>query len=251
VDQEKEKQLMKTIKEAVREKYAKAAKEAASCCEPSCCSSGSKLVEYEGVPGVVPESNLGLGCGVPTQYADLKTGETVVDLGSGAGIDVFLAAQEVGPTGRVIGIDMTPEMIQRARENAAKNHIQNVEFRQGDIEAIPVDDASVDVVLSNCVINLAPDKRRVYSEMHRVLRPGGRFVVSDMVTYGRVPASVRKDLELWAGCVAGALDRNEYLDVIAEAGFEGVIVKAESTYDSPEKASYGLQSVTLEGQKRG
>jgi len=244
---------MKTIKEAVREKYAKAAQEAASCCEPSCCSgeTGTKLVDYDAVPGVVPESNLGLGCGTPTQYASIKPGETVLDLGSGAGIDVFLAAQEAGASGRVIGIDMTPEMLQRARENAAKHGIDNVEFRQGDIESMPVDDGAVDVVISNCVINLVPDKKSVYSEMHRVLRAGGRFIVSDMVTYGRVPESVRKDLELWAGCVAGALEREEYLRIIAEAGFERVSVKAESTYDSPEKAEFGLQSVTLEGWKRG
>jgi SAM-dependent methyltransferase len=243
---------MKTIKEAVREKYAKAATEAASCCEPSCCdSTGTKLVHYEGVEGVVAESNLGLGCGTPTQYANLAQGETVLDLGSGAGIDVFLAAQQVGEAGRVIGVDMTPEMLQRARENAAKHGIENVEFRQGDIEAMPVDDASVDVVISNCVINLAPDKKQVYSEMNRVLRPGGRFIVSDMVTYGSVPESVRKDLELWAGCVAGALDRQEYLSIIADAGFDRVTVKSESTYDSPDKTKFGLQSVTLEGWKRG
>ncbi len=242
---------MKTIKEAVREKYAKAAQDAAACCEPSCCDTGTKLVDYEGVSGVIPESNLGLGCGIPTEYANFRPGETVLDLGSGAGIDVFLAAQDVGPSGHVIGIDMTSEMIRRARENAAKHGIENVEFRRGDIEAMPVDDTSVDVVISNCVINLAPDKRAVYSEMHRVLRPGGRFVVSDVVTYGQMPESVRKDLELWAGCVAGALDRQEYLRIIAEAGFERVSVKKESTYDSPEKAMYGLQSVTLEGWKRG
>jgi len=214
---------MKTIKEAVREKYAKAATEAASCCEPSCCdAAGAKLVDYEGVPGVVPESDLGLGCGTPTQYANLKPGETVLDLGSGAGIDVFLAAQQVGESGRVIGIDI----------------------------ALPVDDASVDVVISNCVINLVPDKRSVYSEMHRVLRPGGRFIVSDMVTYGTMPEAVKKDLELWAGCVAGALDRQEYLRIIADAGFERVIIKKESTYDSPDKTQFGLQSVTLEGWKQ-
>jgi arsenite methyltransferase len=243
---------MKTIKDVVREKYAAAAKSAASCCEPSCCSgdAGTKLVDYNAVAGVVPESNLGLGCGTPTQHAGLRPGEMVVDLGSGAGVDVFLAAREVGPAGRVIGVDMTPEMIERARENARKHAIANVEFRQGDIESMPVDDASVDVVISNCVINLAPDKKRVYSEMYRVLRPGGRFVVSDMVTYGQVPESVRKDLELWAGCVAGALDRGNYLDIIRQAGFERVNVKAESTYDAPEKAEYGLQSVTLEGWKR-
>jgi len=242
---------MKTIKDAVRERYAKAATEAASCCAPSCCdATGATLVNYEGVEGVVAESNLGLGCGTPTQYANLKPGETVLDLGSGAGIDVFLAAQQVGESGRVIGIDMTPEMLQRARENAAKHGIENVEFRQGDIEAMPVDDASVDVVISNCVINLVPDKRSVYSEMHRVLRPGGRFIVSDMVTYGTMPEAVKKDLELWAGCVAGALDRQEYLSIIAEAGFERVSVKSESTYDSPDKSTFGLQSVTLEGWKQ-
>ena len=243
---------MKTIKEAVKAKYAQAAKEAESCCAPSCCSSASveKLVDYSQVKGVVEESNLGLGCGTPTVHAGLRSGEVVLDLGSGAGIDVFLAAREVGDTGRVIGLDMTPEMIDRARENARRHAITNVEFRQGDIEAMPVEDASVDVVISNCVINLAPDKAKVYAEMHRVLRPGGRFVVSDMVTYGAVPDSVRRDLELWAGCVAGALDRAEYLRIVREAGFEPVSVKAESTYDAPHKGEYGLQSVTLEGRKR-
>lgn len=243
---------MKTIKEAVREKYAQAAKEAESCCAPSCCTTGTseKLVDYGHVEGVVEESNLGLGCGTPTVHASLRAGETVLDLGSGAGIDVFLAAREVGDTGRVIGVDMTPEMLDRARENAQRHAITNVEFRQGDIESMPVENATVDVVISNCVINLAPDKAKVYGEMYRVLRPGGRFVVSDMVTYGVVPESVRRDLELWAGCVAGALDREEYLRIVRDAGFERVNVKAESTYDAPRKGEYGLQSVTLEGWKR-
>ena len=243
---------MNTIKDAVREKYAQAAKEAESCCAPSCCSSstGEKLVDYANVDGVVAESNLGLGCGTPTVHAGLRPGETVLDLGSGAGIDVFLAAREVGSTGRVIGVDMTPEMLERARENARRHAITNVEFRQGDIESMPVEDATVDVVISNCVINLAPDKAKVYSEMHRVLKPGGRFVISDMVTYGTVPESVRRDLELWAGCVAGALDRNEYLRIVREAGFDRIQVKSESTYDAPHKGEYGLQSVTLEGWKK-
>jgi ubiquinone/menaquinone biosynthesis C-methylase UbiE len=198
---------------------------------------------------VVPGSDLGLGCGTPTAHADLRPGETVLDLGSGAGVDVFLAAREVGPSGRVLGVDMTPEMIARARENAAEAGLANVEFRLGDIEALPVEDASVDAVLSNCVINLVPDKRRAFAEIRRVLRPGGRFVVSDMVTYGDVPAAIRQDLELWAGCVAGAMDREAYLALVRETGFERVRVKAESTYPNPDREEYGLQSVTVEGWK--
>jgi ubiquinone/menaquinone biosynthesis C-methylase UbiE len=198
---------------------------------------------------VVPGSDLGLGCGTPTAHADLHPGETVLDLGSGAGVDVFLAAKDVGPAGRVIGVDMTPEMIERARANALAAGLANVEFRLGDIEALPVEEGAVDAVLSNCVINLAPDKRRVFAEIRRVLRPGGRFVVSDMVTYGDVPAAIRQDLELWAGCVAGAMDREAYLALVRETGFERVRVKAESTYPSPEREAYGLQSVTVEGWK--
>lgn len=248
---------MSTVKETVRKKYAGLAESGTSCCKPSCCGgeaprteAGETLVDYGSLKGdVVAGSDLGLGCGTPTAHADLRPGETVLDLGSGAGIDVFLAAKEVGARGRVIGVDMTPEMIARARRNAAESKIENVEFRLGDIEALPLEDGSVDVVLSNCVINLAPDKPQVFREVLRVLRPGGRLVISDMVTYGEVPAAIREDLELWAGCVAGAMDREDYLAVIRKTGFERVLVKAESTYDSPDKARFGLQSVTVEARK--
>ncbi|HET7088990.1 MAG TPA: arsenite methyltransferase, partial [Anaerolineae bacterium] len=208
-------------------------------------------VDYSELAGdVVKEADLGLGCGTPTRYAGLRPGDTVLDLGSGAGVDVFLAAKAVGPDGRVVGVDVTPEMIARAWNNAVKGGYRNVEFRLGDIEALPVDDSSVDVVISNCVINLAPDKRRVFAEMYRVMKPGGRFSISDVVTYGSVPESVRKDVELWAGCIAGATDRDEYLQIIREAGFADVRIASPVEYDYPKGDGYGVMSVTVEGVKQ-
>jgi SAM-dependent methyltransferase len=177
---------------------------------------------YDGVAGRVADADLNLGCGVPTQHAALRRGETVLDLGSGAGNDVFIARHEVGAEGRVIGVDMTPDMITRARANAQKLGLENVEFRLGEIEHLPVESDSIDVIISNCVLNLLPKKGPAFVEMFRVLRLGGRFCVSDIVATGRLPEGVREAAELYVGCVAGALPESEYLALIKAAGFESV-----------------------------
>jgi len=244
------------VKEKVRERYGEIAAEfvekggpasccppqQASCCPPqqaSCCSSSQvdvtrltnamRLYSSQEL-GELPESvtDVALGCGNPTAIAGLKQSEVVLDLGSGGGIDCFLAARQVGPQGRVIGLDMTPEMIKLARQNAKKVGATNVEFRYGEMEDMPLPDESVDVIISNCVINLSPDKGKVFSEAYRVLRPGGRLAVSDIVTYGPLPEVVRSNLEAWAGCVAGALDETVYLDKMRQAGFAGVEVTARN-----------------------
>jgi SAM-dependent methyltransferase len=247
---------MDDIKAEVQKHYAAIALQGDGCgcggsdCCPSDAAVDSTLVDYGSLNmEVVEGANLGLGCGVPTLYAGLQPGQTVLDLGSGAGVDVFLAARAVGPAGRVIGVDMTPEMIARAWNNAVKGGYRNVEFRLGDIEALPVADASVDVVLSNCVINLAPDKRRVFAEIYRVMRPGGRFSISDMVTYGQVPPEIRSDAERWASCIAGAIDRENYLQIIREAGFEDVKIDKSVEYDALNGEGYGMASITVEGRK--
>jgi SAM-dependent methyltransferase len=208
------------------------------------------LIRYEDV-GLAsePGAELGLGCGFPTLSASIQPGERVLDLGSGAGVDVFLAAKAVGPEGWVIGVDMTPEMLARAWDNAARGGYRNVEFRLGDIQALPLPENDVHVVLSNCVINLAPDKCKVFSEIYRVLKPGGRFSISDIVSLGDVPDEVRKDAELWAGCVAGALDRDVYLGIIREAGFTQVQVRQSVEYGDQTSQGYGLASITVEGFK--
>ena len=198
---------------------------------------------------IVTAADLGLGCGTPTAFADLKPGMTVLDLGSGAGIDVFIAAQAVGPAGKAIGIDMTDEMLKRARANKAKLGITNAEFWKGEIEDMPVESASVDRIISNCVINLVPDKRRAFSEMYRVLRNGGKFTVSDIVSIGEIPASVRKDMELWAGCIAGALDKQVYLQTVRGAGFKDLKISAEKPYHLDGDTSFGLESITLTATK--
>jgi len=226
------------IRREVRDRYAEVAKTGSSCCGPdlSCCGSASsadsigKAIGYgESELRSVPEgANLGLGCGNPTALASLKPGETVLDLGSGAGFDAFLAADQVGPDGRVIGVDMTPEMIGRARENARKGEYGNVEFRLGEIEKIPVDDASMDAVISNCVINLSPEKPRVFREAFRVLKPGGRVMVSDIVLERELPDFIKSSVEAWAGCIAGASLKEDYLAAIRDAGFLEVEVVGES-----------------------
>jgi ubiquinone/menaquinone biosynthesis C-methylase UbiE len=174
---------------------------------------------------------------------------TVLDLGSGAGVDVFLAAQKVGPEGRAIGVDMTPDMIARAREIAASQGIGNAEFRLGEIEHLPVESGTVDRIISNCVINLAPDKSKVFAEAYRVLKPGGKLIVSDIVSQGEIPAEVRQNLEQWAGCVAGAMDRADYLETIRHCGFREVQVLHEETYDYGKTEEYALLSVTMEAAK--
>jgi arsenite methyltransferase len=229
------------IKEHVKKRYGEIAKTECSSCSSSCCSSSScgpapqyvlwKLGYSPGDIESVPEDSvLGLGCGNPVALASLKEGETVLDLGSGGGIDVFLASKKVDPTGKVIGVDMTPEMVEKAKANASEHGYANVEFRLGEIEALPVEDATVDVIISNCVINLAPDKFKVFQEAYRVLKSGGRLMVSDLVTEGELPEDVRKSFDAWAGCIAGALEKGDYLDKIKQAGFENVKVVSGKPY---------------------
>lgn len=225
------------LKDAVKESYSRVAKNATSCCSSGCCGSAkpqqiSKKIGYteEQMQAVPAGSNLGLGCGNPIALASLKEGETVLDLGSGAGFDCFLASNAVGPRGVVIGVDMTEEMLARARANARQGGYGNVEFRLGDIEALPVEDNFVDIIISNCVINLVPDKRKAFQEAFRVLRPGGRLMVSDIVLKKRLPDFIRQSIEAYVGCVTGALPMDRYLDAIKSAGFEDVSVMEESDF---------------------
>jgi len=230
----------KEIKKAVREGYAKIASQGSSCCgqSSSCCGSAavaqdiSKKIGYaEEEMKAVPEgANLGLGCGNPVALASLKKGETVLDLGSGAGFDCFLAAQKVGAKGKVIGVDMTPEMLDKARENARKGKYKNVEFRLGEIENLPVADSSVDVIISNCVINLSPDKARVFTEAFRVLKPGGRLMVSDIVLLQELPDAIKNSVQAYIGCLSGAVMKAEYLRLIKKAGFKDVSILDESCF---------------------
>lgn len=228
------------IKKSVREHYATVARSGSSCCGPAaggCCglSTAEDLSLAIGYSAqeltAVPEgANLGLGCGNPLAFAELKEGDVVVDLGSGAGFDCFLASPRVGTTGRVIGVDMTPEMIEKARANAAKSGHANVEFRLGEIEHLPVADNAADMIISNCVINLSTDKAQVFREAFRVLKPGGVLMVSDLVLLRPLPESVRRSVEAYAGCIAGALPKEEYLQAIRQAGFQEVEVVGESVY---------------------
>lgn len=222
------------IRKNVRSRYAEIAKaKTKGCCAVSCCSSASVNVDAESakigysaedMKAVPAESNMGLGCGNPQSIANLKEGEVVLDLGSGGGFDCFLAARQVGDSGRVIGIDMTPEMVSKARENAVKGKYKNVEFRLGEIEHLPVADNSVDIIISNCVINLSPDKAQVFRETHRVLKPGGRLAISDVVAVRKLPDKIKKDLAAHAGCVAGAALVSDIKRMLADAGFSGVKV---------------------------
>ncbi len=253
------------VKKLVRNRYAKVAKSNGSCCASnvSCCSAPtneqvSKMIGYsEEEMNSVPEgANLGLGCGNPTALASLKEGERVLDLGSGAGFDCFLAAKKVGKQGKVIGVDMTPEMLDKARTNAKKGKYTNVEFRLGEIENLPVADNSVDVVISNCVINLAPNKKRVFEEAFRVLSPKGRLMVSDIVLLRELPESIQKNVEAYAGCIAGAELKDKYLELIRKAGFQEVKVLEEKTYpleyivsESTLKEAIKMASMTEEEVK--
>lgn len=214
------------IHEAVREHYADRIKNNASCCGSSdCCSTDSSLYPTD-LLAILPEGETAVsyGCGDPITLASLEPGQTVLDLGSGAGLDCFFASKKVGETGHVIGVDMTPEMIQRARSSAERLKIKNVEFRQGYLEDLPVDSNTVDVILSNCVINLAPDKSKVFAESFRVLKPGGKLAVSDIVTDGPLPDSIKKSLSAWAGCVAGAVEAKEYMEMMKLAGFTDISI---------------------------
>jgi len=224
------------LRETVRQKYAQVVKSSSD----GCCGStrGAEKLNmigdaYDGIEGYMAEADLGLGCGVPVEHAGLQAGQTVLDLGSGAGLDVFVARREVGAGGHVIGVDMTAEMIARARENAHRSGYSNVEFRLGEIEHLPVLSDSIDVVLSNCVLNLVPDKRQAFAEIWRVLKPGGHFCVSDIVTSGELPEWAKGVAEAYAGCVAGAIPKKDYLQLIQETGFSRIEVAKERRIEIP------------------
>src|SRR5882724_5612949 len=248
------------IQEVVQQKYAAAAKHAAaggvaSCgggAELSCCDPITKdlydSTQIEGLPAKAVAASL--GCGNPTALAQLQPGETVLDLGSGGGIDVLLSAKRVGPSGKAYGLDMTDEMLALARENQKKAGVSNVEFLKGAIESIPLPDNSVDVIISNCVINLSGDKDRVLREAFRVLKPGGRLAISDVVVRGEVPAEVRKSMELWVGCIAGALEEYEYVEKLDAAGFDGVEVEPTRVYQVEEAREF-LQAAGFDAEKVG
>lgn len=236
------------LREVVQAKYGEAARSARQGAIPNCgCSCGcgdrdpitSDLYEAHETAGLPAEAVLAsLGCGNPTALAELKEGETVLDLGSGGGIDVLLSARRVGPTGKAYGLDMTDDMLALARENQRKAGVENVEFLKGEIEAIPLPENAVDVIISNCVINLSADKRKVLAEAFRVLRPGGRFAVSDVVFRGEVPDTVKRSVELWIGCVAGALQETEYRSLLAEVGFEGIEVEPTRVYRAEDAEAF-------------
>jgi len=260
------------IKKEVREKYAEAARQAtlaasaggpkASCCggggaaARSCCGDAAASAQDAITQNLYDEAQLkdvpvdaalaSLGCGNPTALAELKTGEVVLDLGSGGGIDVILSARRVGPAGKAYGLDMTDEMLEVARANQKKAGVENVEFLKGEMEDIPLSGGSVDVVISNCVINLSPDKKRVLQEAYRVLKPGGRLAVSDIVARGRIPDDVRRDMELWTGCIAGALEEGEYRGLLGSAGFEGIEIEPTRTFRLEKGGCCGGPSVAVE-----
>ncbi|MBU0517596.1 arsenite methyltransferase [bacterium] len=269
------------VKKAVRDGYAEVAKNSSCCCGVVSSSCGdnyakdsSKELGYteEQLSQMPDEANMGLGCGIPIAHADIKPGETVIDLGAGGGIDCFIAAKAVGEAGRVIGVDMTPEMIDKARANAENGHYGNVEFRLGEIEHLPVADNSADLITSNCVINLAPDKGQVYREAYRVLQPGGRFVVSDIVTTEPLPEWILESVKAYTGCISGAIMRDDYLEIIKAAGFTDVVVLEEKffpiecmqndptaqkfirktgmTMDGLNDALKGIVSITVRGWKK-
>ncbi|GIV31738.1 MAG: arsenite S-adenosylmethyltransferase [Saprospiraceae bacterium] len=263
------------LKRLVRDKYSQIAEQPKSVNEKSCCGAGSCSgvdytifsEDYSHLEGYLPDADLGLGCGLPTEYAKIKPGDVVVDLGSGAGNDCFVARSLTGESGKVIGIDMTPVMIEKARQNAAKLGFKNVEFRLGEIEDIPMGGNRADVVISNCVLNLVPDKAQAFREIFRILKPGGHFSISDVVVEGELPEALKSDAEMYAGCVAGAIQLNEYLEIIRQTGFEQITIQKKKPIDIPEdilqryldqqslenwrQGSAGLFSITVFATKPG
>ena len=245
----------KEIKEHVKGRYGEFARNKGSCCSSCGASTIDKALQMgyskEDLKDVPGSSTMGLGCGNPVALASLKKGEAVLDLGSGGGIDVFLAAKKVGPKGKVIGVDMTKEMVNRATATAKEYGYENVEFRLGEIENLPVETASLDAVISNCVINLSPDKEKVFREAHRVLRPGGRIMISDLVTEGELPEEVKKSFDAWASCVAGALEKSQYLNIIKRVGFKNVRIISESAYkiDVSREIGTRIRSIQVEAFK--
>ncbi|NND94689.1 MAG: arsenite methyltransferase [Flavobacteriales bacterium] len=263
------------LKEIVKERYARIAEQdkgenASSCCgatTPSTKVYNIMMDDYTDTDGYIEEADLGLGCGLPTQFAKIEKGDTVIDLGSGAGNDCFVARHETGHEGKVIGIDFTPIMIEKSRMNAERLGYNNVEFREGDIDAMPVSDDVADVIVSNCVLNLVPDKKKVIAEIHRVLKPGGHFSISDIVLVGDLPPELKEDAEMYAGCVAGAIQKSEYLGLIEEQGFGNIKVQKEKPIVIPDdilgkylteeevktfnKGATGIFSVTVYAEKEG
>ena len=231
----------KELKQIVKEKYAEIAVKSEQKKTCGCCGT-SKIVDYtmiqdpyDHLEGYLAEADLGLGCGLPTEYANIQKGDTVVDLGAGAGNDVFVARALTGENGRVIGIDMTKEMIDKAMKNKEKLGYDNVEFRYGEIESLPLDDNLADVVVSNCVLNLVPDKAKAFAEIYRILKPGGHFCVSDIVLLGELPPGLTRSVEMYAGCVAGAIQQDDYLLLLKAAGFDGIEVKKTKTIELPDE----------------
>jgi len=249
----------KEIKEAVKGRYGQIAKQDQQSCCPSCSGGASSILQSEGIgykredlERVPEEAIMGLGCGNPTAIADLKAGEVVLDLGSGAGVDVFLAASKVGPTGKAIGVDMTKEMIDKAKRIAANHGYQNVEFRLGEMENLPVEDEYVDAIISNCVVNLSPDKSKVFQEAYRALKPGGRLMVSDIVSEGALPDEIKTDSNAWACCIGGALEQQEYLGKIREAGFKDIDTVSSREFHIENKTNQvqeKLFSITVKAYK--
>ena len=261
------------VKNLVRQKYSEIAlqdKESnqSSCCGSGCCSTDVANImtdDYSKLEGYNPDADLGLGCGLPTQFAKIKKGDVVIDLGSGAGNDAFIARHETGETGKVIGIDFTPAMISRARQNAEVRGFNNVEFRQGDIEEMPVSADTADVIVSNCVLNLVPNKDAVIREIFRVLKPGGHFSISDIVLEGELPTEIKDAAEMYAGCVSGAIQKNSYLDLIEANGFRNVVVQKDKAISVPDdilrkylsgdqlasfrQSGTGIRSVTVYAEK--
>jgi len=261
------------IKELVKKQYAEIAlqdkgQNASSCCGSTGCSTEVYNImsdDYSKLEGYNPEADLGLGCGLPTQFAKIKKGDVVIDLGSGAGNDCFVARQETGETGKVIGIDFTPAMIDKARTNAEKLGFHNIEFRQGDIEKLPVTSNMADVVVSNCVLNLVPDKQAAYNEVFRVLKPGGHFSISDVVLEGNLPTALLETAEMYAGCVSGATDKDKYIKTIQDAGFKNVSIQKQKQINLPDdilrqylseseiqayrESRVGIYSITVYGEK--
>ncbi len=232
----------KDLKQVVKERYAKIAEQDKAVNASSCCGATTPsnkvynimMEDYSETDGYIEDADLGLGCGLPTQFAKIQSGDTVIDLGSGAGNDCFVARHETGVTGKVIGIDFTDAMIKKARTNAEKLGYNNVEFREGDIDDMPVSNDVADVIVSNCVLNLVPNKAKVIGEIFRVLKPGGHFSISDIVLVGNLPDALRSDAEMYAGCVAGAIQKEDYLKHIEDAGFDNITIQKEKTISIPE-----------------
>ncbi len=263
------------LKETVRQKYSQISEQSSNNNSGSCCGASNQSSEvynimtddYGEVEGYNPDADLGLGCGLPTQFAKIKKGNTVIDLGSGAGNDCFVARHVTGPEGKVLGIDFAEPMIRKARENAEKLGYNNVEFRYGDIEEMPVSDNIADVIVSNCVLNLVPNKPKVFSEIHRVLKPGGHFSISDIVLQGDLPDALQNDAEMYAGCVSGAIQKEDYLNQIRNAGFENITIQKEKPIELPHDilsqylneeeitefnaGGVGIYSITVFAQKAG